>query len=162
VPPRAPAPSPGEGTGVGWGAAAPSQHPGEEQGAGDGGTQVTWEHQETRAGLGKGATSRGQGALGTRVRGTHGHHGAAAGVDDADALVLAGGAEAGAVAAPADAVDEVGVQPLEAVQLLRRPHVPDQHRVVTPWGQSVAPGVGGVTPAIEPPPRDPTPTPYLR
>lgn len=31
---------------------------------------------------------------------------------------------------PADVVDEVGVQAVQAVQLLRRAHVPDEHHVV--------------------------------
>lgn len=59
------------------------------------------------------------------------HQDAPAGVDDAHALVLAGGAEEAAVAVPADIVDEVGVQAVQAVQLLRRAHVPDEHHIVT-------------------------------
>ena len=45
------------------------------------------------------------------------HQGPPAGVDDAHALVLARGAEEAAVAVPADVVDEVGVQAVQAVQL---------------------------------------------
>lgn len=54
------------------------------------------------------------------------------GVDDADLLVLAGGAEEAAVAAPADTKDNVGVHVLEVDHGLSRAHVPNDDLVVAP------------------------------
>lgn len=55
-----------------------------------------------------------------------------AGVDDADLLVLAGGAEQAAVAAPADTKDNIGVHVLQVDHGLARAHIPDDDLVVTP------------------------------
>lgn len=55
-----------------------------------------------------------------------------AGVDDAHLLVLAGGAEQAAVAAPADAKDHVGVHVLQADHGLPRAHIPNDDLVVAP------------------------------
>lgn len=54
------------------------------------------------------------------------------GVDDADLLVLAGGAEQAAVAAPADTKDNIRVHVLQVDHGLSRAHVPNDNLVVTP------------------------------
>lgn len=66
---------------------------------------------------------------------THRHDLLLAGVDDADLLVLAGGDEEAAVAVPAHVVDEVGVHILQHQQHLPRAHVPEDHQVVTAYGE---------------------------
>lgn len=52
------------------------------------------------------------------------------GVDDADLLVLAGGAEEAAIAAPADTKDNIGVHVLQVDHGLPRAHVPNDDLVV--------------------------------
>lgn len=52
------------------------------------------------------------------------------GVDDADLLVLAGGAEEAAIAAPADTKDNIRVHVLQVDQGLSRAHVPNEDLVV--------------------------------
>ena len=54
------------------------------------------------------------------------------GVDDADLLVLAGGAQQAAIAAPADAKDNIRVHVLQVDHGLSRAHIPDDDLVVTP------------------------------
>lgn len=54
------------------------------------------------------------------------------GVDDADLLVLAGGAEQAAVAAPADTKDNIRVHVLQVDHGLSRAHVPNDDLVVAP------------------------------
>lgn len=54
------------------------------------------------------------------------------GVDDADLLVLAGGAKKAAVAAPADTKDNIRVHVLQVDHGLSRAHVPNDDLVVTP------------------------------
>ena len=55
-----------------------------------------------------------------------------AGVDDADLLVLAGGAEQAAIAVPADTKDNLRVHVLQVDHGLSRAHIPDDDLVVTP------------------------------
>ena len=56
-----------------------------------------------------------------------------AGVDDAHLLVLAGGADEGAIAAPAHAEDDVGVHVVQRDHRLACPHVPDDDHIVAAW-----------------------------
>ena len=67
------------------------------------------------------------------VSGAHPYNLFLAGVDDADGLVLAGGADEGSIAAPAGAEDDVRVHVLQLDHGLARPHVPDDDQVVTAW-----------------------------
>lgn len=53
-------------------------------------------------------------------------------VDDADLLVLAGGAQQAAVAAPADTKDNIRVHVLQIDYGLSCAHIPDDDLVVTP------------------------------
>lgn len=54
------------------------------------------------------------------------------GVDDADLLVLAGGAKKAAVTTPADTKDNIRVHVLQVDHGLSRAHVPNDDLVVTP------------------------------
>ena len=66
----------------------------------------------------------------------HRDHGALAGVQDTQGLVLAGGQDLGAVPVPAGAVDEVGVHGVHPHHLLSAGHVPqDQYVVAACRGQ---------------------------
>ena len=64
---------------------------------------------------------------------SHGDDGLLAGVDDADGLVLAGGADQAAVAVPAGTEDHVWVHVLQGDHGFPRAHVPDYHLVVAAW-----------------------------
>lgn len=64
---------------------------------------------------------------------THGHNLPFTRVDDADLLVLAGGTQQTAIAAPADTKDDIRVHVLQADHGLARAHIPDDDLVVTPY-----------------------------
>lgn len=66
---------------------------------------------------------------------THGHDLPFTGVDDADLLVLAGGTQQAAIAAPADTKDDIRVHVLQADHGLARAHIPDEDLVVTAYNR---------------------------
>ena len=63
---------------------------------------------------------------------TYGHNLLFTRVDDADLLVLAGGAQQAAIATPADTKDNIRVHVLQVDHGLSRAHIPDDDLVVTP------------------------------